>query len=287
MVIGELQRELREILRMHNIEEYLLETNFILQSVLGCDRHWLLLHRGDELEQEREEHARAVARRRAGGYPLQYLLGNWEFFGLPFEVGEGVLIPRPDTERLCEIAIEQIGNRALTAADLCSGSGCIAAAVSSACKRARMFAVELSEQALPYLRRNLKRNAPGAIVIQGDVLDRQTAEALPALDVILSNPPYLTAEDMQRLQREVRHEPALALYGQADGLHFYREITRLWKHKLRPGGMLAYEIGINQHTAVADILRENGFSRIQYAQDLHGVIRVVYGFLDQEENHGC
>lgn len=286
MVIHDLQNEIRETLRKSRIEAYSLETSLLLQHVLACDRQWLLLHRQEQLTAEQEGWARSLARRRVEGIPLQYLLGSWEFYGLEFEVGEGVLIPRPDTERLCDIAIEQIGEGPAVVADLCAGSGCVAAAVQCACAQAQMFAVELSELALPYLRRNLARNAPQVTVIEGDVLSGDTPGLLPQLDAILSNPPYLTAEDMEHLQREVRHEPALALYGEEDGLGFYRGITQLWKHRLRPGGLLAYEIGINQHTAVAKILRENGFSRIQYAEDLHGVIRVVYGFTNKEENHG-
>ncbi len=286
MVIHNLQNEIREALRKSGMEAYSLEASLLLQRVLACDRQWLLLHRQEELTAEQAERVRTLARRRAEGIPLQYLLGSWEFYGLEFEVGEGVLIPRPDTECLCDIAIEQIGERPAVVADLCAGSGCVAAAVQCACGQAQMFAVELSRQALPYLRRNLARNAPQVTVIEGDVLSENTPGLLPKLDVILSNPPYLTAEDMEHLQQEVRQEPALALYGGEDGLGFYRGITRLWKHRLRPDGLLAYEIGINQHTAVAEILRENGFSRIQYEKDLHGVIRVVYGFTNKEENHG-
>ena len=222
-----------------------------------------------------------AARRRAEGEPLQYILGEWEFFGLPFYVGEGVLIPRPDTEIIVEQALAAIGSlpspRVL---DLCAGSGCIAAAVAAHHPHAVVTAVELFEPAYTYLRRNIDRLRLPITAVQADCLKEDESEPWiqNAFDLIVSNPPYIPTETLPHLQREVRREPMAALDGGPDGLRFFREIARLWPRHLKPGGSLILETGDGQARAVCEILKDAGFS-VQTITDYNGLARGVCGRL--------
>lgn len=142
----------------------------------------------------------SAVRRRCEGYPLQYIVGEWEFYGLPFYVGEGVLIPRADTETLVEVVLKKAQGIS-SLADLCSGSGCIAVTLEKLLSTKQIFAVEKSADALSYLHRNVQRHASSVKVVQGDVLNAQAMEDIGGLDAVVCNPPYLTDRDMTRLQR--------------------------------------------------------------------------------------
>lgn len=228
----------------------------------------------------------SLVKRRCEGYPLQYLLGEWEFFGLPFKVGEGVLIPRPDTETLVEQILDicaEMGMKSPKIADLCSGTGCIAIALKKQIPDSEVYAVELSEKALQYLKMNAELNNADITIIYGDALDDGLCSELPQLDIIVSNPPYLTAEEMTELMTEVRHEPQSALFGGEDGLDFYRAITAVWKHSLRIGGILAYEFGMGQHEAVGNILKDNSFTNIKFRKDAGGIIRTAAAVRQEEK----
>ncbi|MBR5371178.1 MAG: peptide chain release factor N(5)-glutamine methyltransferase [Oscillospiraceae bacterium] len=223
--------------------------------------------------------AEAIAHRRAQHEPLQYLLNYWEFYGLPFKVGEGVLSPRQDTETLVDAVLSRIsGKTGLHAVDLCTGSGCIALALKSQRNDLHVTGIELSDDALRYALENAKLLGLDADLRKGDVLDPQTAAQFHDLDLIVCNPPYLTAEDMQHLQPEVAHEPAAALFGGEDGLDYYRNITKLWKDALRIGGILCYEAGMGQAQDVAAIMRNQGFEEIGIIPDAAGIERVILGY---------
>lgn len=239
------------------------------------------------------ERVLAAARRRSVGYPLQYILGEWEFYGLRFRVGEGVLIPRPDTEALVDETLKRLGadefsGEKLSIIDLCSGSGCIAVSLAKNLEKAQVFAVELSGDAFPYLSENIRRNgADNVRLIRGDVMnggilenfrDPEDSDNYVKIDCIVSNPPYLTDEEMSNLQKEVTFEPENALYGGNDGLKFYRVIACLWAEALRQGGLMIFEIGTAQETAVKEILEENGFEKIFTAADATGMTRVIGGY---------
>lgn len=217
----------------------------------------------------------AVAQR-AAGRPLQYILGEWEFLALTLKVGEGVLIPRPDTELLCEVAAERLrGKTAPRVLDLCAGSGCVGLGVASLCPSAVVTEVELSADALPYLRENVLRYPDYAVTVrQADVLADYTAFDGP-YDAILSNPPYIPTNHLPHLQREVQHEPKMALDGTADGLAFYRVIAEHWCEKLAPDGFVAVEVGIGQAEDVARLFRAQGLENTGVFTDLGGVPRVV------------
>ena len=232
----------------------------------------------ESVPDDAEKCIRELIKKRSEGYPLQYLLGEWEFYGYPIKVGEGVLIPRPDTETLVDQVLEICRKNGMTSpkiADLCSGSGCIAIALKKQLPSAEVYSVELSDKALGYLRENIKLNNADITVIEGDVLKKETQQQLSHLDIIVSNPPYLTGEEMRELQAEVSHEPGLALFGGNDGLGFYRAITELWRKSLKLGGYIAYEFGEDQHEAVKKILTANSFDNIQFCRDGGGIIRTA------------
>ena len=224
------------------------------------------------------EEIHRLSQRRIEGEPLQYLLGEWEFYGMRLFVGEGVLIPRPDTETLIDAVQERFaGKPPHCILDLCTGSGCIALALQKLFPAAEVYAVDLYEAALTYARRNCALHGLPVKLHKGDVLDAALCCTLPEADVIVSNPPYITDAEMRTLQREVRREPETALRGGTDGLLFYRKMLPLWKQKLRPGGMLAFEIGETQGKAVADLFREQNFQQIEILPDLAGNDRIVLG----------
>ena len=218
----------------------------------------------------------AALTEREAGRPLQYILGEWEFLTLTLKVGEGVLIPRPDTELLCEAAAERLRDvSAPRVLDLCAGSGCVGLGVASLKSDATVTAVELSDAALGYLRQNVARYPDYAVTVrQADVLtDYDTFT--DGYDAILSNPPYIPTADLPALQREVQHEPRMALDGAADGLQFYRVIAEHWCDKLTENGFCAVEVGIGQAADVAALFSAAGLANTEILRDFGGVERVV------------
>ena len=183
--------------------------------------------------------------RRLSGEPLQYVLGEWEFYGLPFYVDETVLIPRPDTERLAETALSLLSEDRRDVLDLCCGSGCIGITLA-ALGGARVTAADVSADALAMTERNARRNGVAVKTVQSDLFDSVEG----TFDLIVSNPPYLSKEEMDTMEPGLRYEPALALYGGEDGLDFYRQIAKEYRRFLRPGGALLLEIGYTQKEAV-------------------------------------
>ena len=216
--------------------------------------------------------------KRCTHYPLQYILGEWEFMGLPFFVGEGVLIPRQDTEILCETAIDLLRNKdSLKVLDLCSGSGCIAVTIAKFIQQAEVSALEYSQTAIEYIRKNAVLNdvADRISIINGDVLLPPEFDTL--YDAILSNPPYIPTEDVKTLQKEVGFEPVLALDGGPNGLDFYHAICELWLPLLKYNGFLAVEIGQGQEKEVVDLFTKYQLKNILVKKDYAGINRVVYG----------
>lgn len=276
MVRSQLYRECTEQLDGAGIPDSRFDVLCIFQDMLGEKEP--MFRPNEEVPETNELRIRELVKRRCQGEPLQYLLGEWEFYGLPMRVGEGVLIPRPDTETLIDNVLGLVRKKSLKApkiADLCSGSGCIAVTLKHLIPSAEVCAVELSEKALRYLRENVQLNSVDVHIIQGDVLAEETAGSLRKLDIIVSNPPYLTRSEMSELQTEVAHEPEMALAGGEDGLDFYRSMTPLWKNSLRPGGVLCYEFGMGQHGEIEKILAGNGFENIEFTRDAGGIIRTV------------
>ncbi len=280
---SELFRECQAAMEQSGVQDARFDTMCIFQDCLG-DRNPLFSPL-EAVPSAAEGLIRAMTERRISGEPLQYILGEWEFYGYPFKVGAGVLIPRPDTETLVDAVIRRCRSSGITApriADLCAGSGCIAVTLKKELPLAEVTAVELSQDALPYLRQNIALNGADVGIIEGDVLAETTAARLRGLDIVVSNPPYLTAEEMAELQTEVAREPAMALDGGEDGLGFYRVLTPLWKGSLRSGGWLCYEFGMGQHEEVGKILAGNGFENIEFTRDLGGIVRTVTAQIPEE-----
>lgn len=215
--------------------------------------------------------------RRLSGEPLQYILGEWEFYGYKLKVGKGVLIPRDDTEVLLRKSLMFLKDKPnAKVLDLCSGSGALAIAIAKE-TGAEVYAVEKSAEALPYLCENITLNKADIAVIAGDVFKCADEFYDGQFDLIVSNPPYVITDEIKTLQKEISFEPKLALDGGNDGLRFYRAITRDFKTKLKNGGMLAYEIGENQFEQVKSIMEAENFTETGFELDLGGIKRVVYG----------
>lgn len=216
---------------------------------------------------------------RAARRPLQYILGNWDFLHLTLKVGEGVLVPRPDTEILCETVVDFLRRQSAPhpqVLDLCAGSGCVGLGIASLYDGTTVTEVEWSDEALPFLRANVAESGLAATVIKADVLSAPPASLGP-FDVVVSNPPYIPTADLPDLMPEVQHEPAMALDGGEDGLAFYRAIVTHWLPLLKEGGLLAVEIGQGQETDVAAIWEAAGLRNITVTPDLSGILRVVSG----------
>lgn len=266
---------IKSILEKNAVESPQFEAMCIIEYVFGKKLDRLLIDK-PEASYEHINFADNIAYRRITGEPLQYLLGKWEFFGMPFYVGKGVLIPRQDTEILVETAIKAAEKfDAPKIIDLCSGSGCIACAISANVASAKVYALEKYEKAIGFLNKNIELNNANVSVVEADVLSENIS--FSGFDIIVCNPPYLTSSDMKALQKEVSFEPEEALFGGIDGLKFYREITRIWNGRIDSGGILAYEIGMGQENDVEKIMNEYNFTNIEFIRDLSGIIRVVKG----------
>ena len=189
--------------------------------------------------------------RRLQGEPLQYILGEWEFYGLPMYVDRSVLIPRPDTECLAEAALALIDETHRDVMDLCCGSGCIGIALA-VCGGANVTAVDISADALTIAERNARRNGVSIRTLRSDFLD----DAEGTYDLIVCNPPYLSKAEMECLEPPLRYEPAIALDGGEDGLAFYRRLRKDYRRFLRDGGTLLMEIGMTQRDAVQSLFPE-------------------------------
>ena len=276
MTIRQFQRTLEQDLAALGAESPRFDAAQLLRWLSGQDQAWLIAHTGDACPEDWQARSVDALHRLENGEPLQYLLGEWEFYGLPLAVGPGVLIPRADTETIvetCLLALAPVPDPAIW--DLCSGSGAIALALASRRPDARILAAELSEEALPYLRQNIAALAPDQVTaVQTDVLT-QLPDGLCYL--IVSNPPYITGADMQTLSPQVRREPELSLYGGEDGLRFYRQLTHSCYDHLRPGGWLIFEIGYDQGESVPALLRQRGFDQVFCRNDLAGVPRCAGG----------
>jgi release factor glutamine methyltransferase len=269
-------KTLTRALELAGIEEAAHEAALLLMRCADVSRITLLLERDRLYDSPALEEA---VRRRLAREPLQYILGEWDFFGLPFTVSPHCLVPRPDTECLVEEAIRLIpkGGRFI---DLCTGSGCIAVATLANRPDLQAAALELYPETLALAVKNAADNgvAPRFTPVEADLLQggAQALEGFAPVDVILSNPPYIPSSVIPTLSPEVRQEPAAALDGGEDGLVFYRAILRDYVRLLAPGGVILLEIGYDQGEALrglcAQYLPE---AEVDVLRDLGGCDRVV------------
>lgn len=276
--------DIRQQLRKAGIEEATLEARELVCFGTNKSREELARDGGLYASPELERRVRDLVERHLAGEPVAYLIGEWEFYGLPLDISRDVLIPRPDTEVLAEQAIGYIQTLGeCRVLDLCAGSGCVGLAVAANVPACRVVLGELSEGALRVCKQNVRRNSLNARVtcVSVNALE-PPASALWDFDIIACNPPYIPTGDIPGLDVSVRdYEPHMALDGGADGLDFYRAVTQKWKSALRLGGTLIFEVGIGQAPSVEDILARNGFEGIQTTADTQGIWRVVEGTVNR------
>ena len=278
-----LYMDIRQTLRRAGIEAATLEARELMCFASGKTCSQLVQDGQLYVPPAIEERAKDLVRRHLAGEPVAYLIGEWEFYGLPLDISESVLIPRPDTETLVDHVVAWL--RPLPECrvlDLCAGSGCIGLAIASQVPGARVVLGELAEGALRVCKQNVRRNELNARVtcLSVDAMEPPSS-ALWDFDVIVSNPPYIPTGDIPGLDPSVRdYEPLIALDGGADGLDFYRFIASKWKNALRLGGTLLFEVGIGQAPEVEEILAQNGFEQIQTTADTQGIWRVVEGTIN-------
>ena len=270
-------KSIETALREAGVEDASFEARCLAAHFTGRSMASLLASPADDLLSPGLE---AALDRRVRREPLQYILGTWEFMGLPFFVSPDCLIPRADTETLVENALLHLPKNA-RAADLCTGSGCIAAAISHYRRDAHVTALEKFESTADVAQENFKRLADSVRLVIADATSKADAEKHfrgECFDVIVSNPPYVTAEEMSSLEEELSAEPSAALTDGGDGLSFYRAITEIYLPYLKRGGVLAFEHGYTQGEAVRDILGKNAVTLC----DLAGNPRVTYITKDSE-----
>lgn len=281
MTYRELYLKAKSVFSARDIDSPGEDSLDLVKAFFGLDRSALAL-RGQECPApERERDFLKAVEERAARRPLQYILGEWEFMGLSLRVGEGVLVPREDTAVLAETLAERLqGVPEPVGVDLCAGSGAVALGLCTLLPHAKLTCLELSEQAFSYLEQNLAAYPQYKICAKvGDVLRKETAESFPpqSLDFIASNPPYIPSKELSILQPEVQREPAMALDGGEDGLVFYRALCALWLPRLKPGGILAVEIGEDQGKTVSALFASHGLTKIELRQDWAGLDRCVAG----------
>ena len=259
------------------------EARLLLRHVLGVGAAWLESHRDDSLPRDAREAFAALVERRAGGEPVAYLLGFREFYGREFSVTPAVLIPRPETELLVDLAREKVGGGdavksavkcAATLLDLGTGSGCVAITLALELPGAQVVAADISTDALAVARANAVLLGADVRFLESDWFDRLGGQRF---DCIIGNPPYIAAGDSHLAEGDLRFEPPSALACGDDGLDAIRVIVALAPAHLLPGGWLLLEHGYDQASAMLDLLRNGGFVDIGQHRDLAGIVRVSCG----------
>ena len=259
----------------------------ILCYVTGKSKEQFLAQRNHYATGQEYLEAEGLVNRILSGEPLAYVLGEWEFYGMKLTVTPDVLIPRDDTCAVTELAIKQAlfldANPRIL--DLCTGSGCIGLAIANRVKDARVTLADISREAIQIAKKNITAQKLSARVscVQANALEQPNA-FLGKFDLIVSNPPYITTEEMKQLPASVANfEPHLALYGGEDGLDFYRSITANYKNALKDGGFLAFEFGMGQGDAVCALLEENGYTILERSRDYNDRERAVLAQLTRKD----
>ena len=276
-MLKDLYLKLRGILSEAEIEAPELEARLLIEGVTGMNRASQIANSNSEISGEIQEKLISMAQKRAEHLPLQYILGKWSFMGFELKVGEGVLIPRDDTEVLVGLCLDYLKNsNGKTSLDLCAGSGAISVALDKLAN-ADVTAVELSDKAYNFLLENIK--GTNIKPHKGDIFECYRDFEAKSFDLIASNPPYIKTDEIEALQTEVGYEPKTALDGGADGLDFYRAIARRWTPLLKSGGAMAFELGEGQAEYVGGLMADHGYINIKTAKDLGGTDRAIIGIL--------
>ena len=262
-------KDMQEILSRNESCEPPFEANLLLEYVLGADR--LTLGPSYRVSESDEKQLKQLCHRRAEGYPLQYILGTWQFFDLELEVGPGVLIPRRDTEDVCLAAFECLKDIPYpNVLDLCSGSGAIALATKRYFPDSTVVAVEKFPDAFEYLKKNTEKTGLQILPVMADVFQFDYVCDDESFDMIVSNPPYIDPRLEGKLQPEVSYEPSTALFAPEYGLRFYKFISKYYHHALKDGGYLVFEHGYDQAKDVENLILSNDYRIVKRIVDTAG-----------------
>lgn len=275
---NELITRAQSVLESYGIENARNEAVWLFDSISSTTRMTRLLNGITEVDDMTAADYLGAVERRVKGEPLQYIIGEWDFFGNTFLVGEGVLIPRPETELLVDISLERVKDiKSPVVVDLCSGSGCIALSAALSRPDAEVIAVEKSPDAFAYLEKNIKGlSVTNVTAVNGDIFEGSRILPLLHADIIISNPPYIPSAEIDGLSVEVSHEPKMALDGGNDGLDFYRAIASDWFGILKPGGFVTVECAENQTEEILSLF-SHSLSRCCSHLDQFGNPRIVEG----------
>ncbi|HTZ48978.1 MAG TPA: peptide chain release factor N(5)-glutamine methyltransferase [Verrucomicrobiae bacterium] len=283
-----------EQLRTSDVPSYTLAAELLLLHVTSQSRTWLYSHPEEVLSESVAENYFLLLARRGSGIPTQHLTGKQEFWGLEFEVTPDVLIPRPETEHLIEVALDRLAVREIragrhqqlsrenvTLVDIGTGSGCIAITLAKELSAATVYATDISERAIVVARRNAARHGLSDRIhfLQSNLLDAfasAAANSAQRFDLIISNPPYVSLREAESLPIEVRqHEPQTALFGGEEGYELYGVLIPEAAQHLKPGGLLVLELGYNSLPAVEPLLDRSEWSGVSVTKDLAGIPRVI------------
>ncbi len=280
MTVRELYIQGKNILENNKIDNFANEARWIFEAVFACQSDYLIFHSDEIPDENKQVEFIEKINNRASGLPVQYVIGEWDFYGESFYVGEGVLIPRPETELLVDFASEYLKDKSNPVViDLCSGSGCIGLTVAKLIPHAKVFMIEKSDNAFCYLKKNKdKFSLNNAFIIQGDIFDGIDCFNIPDCDLILSNPPYINSDDIASLQSEVHAEPEMALDGGKDGLDFYKVISDRWLNNCN--GAIAVECGEGQANDIKFLFSQQ-CSDVSSVFDFNEIERVVIGRKDK------
>jgi len=280
-------------LREKQVGSYTLAAELLLLHVLGRDRAWLYAHPEEPINSQQLETFLSLIARRANGEPTQHLTGKQEFWSLEFEVTPDVLIPRPETEHVIEVALDRLALRELRAgrpqttngegfliADIGTGSGCLAIALAKELPAATIYAIDISPAALVVAHRNAVRHGAEKRIrfLESDLSRPLAADGAnqSAFDLVVSNPPYIPKRDANTLAREVLyHEPAVALFGGEEGYELYAGLIALARRYLKPGGIFVSELGHDSLPAVQPLLDGPQWTAVGVSNDLAGIPRVI------------
>lgn len=276
MKIKELLVQAVKLLSDSGVENAANEARWIFEAAFECGRDFAVLRGESQADSAKAERFSEMIKKRADGIPIQYVIGEWDFYGEIFKVGEGVLIPRPETEMLVDFALDYLADKKNPVIfDLCAGSGCIGLSVAKNRPDAKVFLLEKSEAAFRYLSENKKHlNCENAQLVSGDLFDGFEGFGLPKPDLILSNPPYIESAEIPLLQKEVLKEPSMALDGGEDGYDFYRALALKWLPFCK--GAIAVECGENQTETIEKLFTHN-CARVYSENDFNGIGRMVVG----------